>query len=688
MGPNEIRAGGAYVEAYVKDDNLQKGAAKINTTILSLGRTLATIGASLAGIGVAIRAPLQAAAHVFADTGSELVKLSRETGFTVESLSELKYAAEQSNQSLEAVIKQVKAGENDFAALRQEARQLGIVMTEAEAIAGNGLRQALSSLKAVLSSITNQIGSAVAPVIQESTELFRKWSAVTLAWIKNHKPLFETLAKIGAGLVIAGTALATFGGAISAVGTGLGIMASILSAILSPLGVVSIALAGAGYAFFRFTAAGQATLEWFKQQLPQLKAITAATFGGIHDALAAGDLSLAVKTLWAGIKTVWYQGLDDINKVWMGTFRIMGAAVTTLAFDIADKINAAIVTVETKWQEFSAFMIETADAALTGIAVAILQKFAGALLKLETAWNDLWAYFFDTVQSVLLKVSLFIVQLFNGQLFASAIVSLGNMIQQTLIKAFLAVSSFALKALTFAVTKPLELIAQMPGAMGAAAAKILGTVGAKTAEMQIGLAKMAAGMLQGNGPGAEAGPKGPTMAERAMGMAAELRNQFLERQAGRANGDKDAANDPANKGAIRGNWLADMQKNIMEMIFKARPDLANAPGFKAAQEELANAIKEAARKVEEANKRINAGGLAGGAIGRGGAGILAGANAALGIVKQMSSTGTFSAAQAAGLGGSPVVGLLTRIAKAAEKTAGLGGAGIVAGAAGAVRFGP
>ncbi len=463
MGTAEVRAGGAYVEAYMKDAGLKEGIKKVTQSLQSIGKTVATVGVSLAGIGAAIRVPLQAAAHVFADTASELVKLSKEVGLSAETLSELKYAAEQSNISLEKAIEQVKSGVNDFAALRQEARNLGVVLSGADAAAGNELRQSMSSLKAVLNSITTQIGAAVAPAIKETTLLMRKWSAVVVQWVKNHRPMFLMLTKIGGALVIAGTALTTFGGAISAVGAGLGILTSAISAILSPLGLIAIAIGAGTFAFFKYTEAGKATLQWFAQQLPQLKAITVGTFKGIHDALAAGDLLLAGKTLWAGLKTLWYQGLADLNKVWMGTYRIMGGIAIRTAFDAANALSGALVIVQEKWVGFSAFIVNALDTAWVAITAKAIRAFAYLMSDLEFIWQNKW----DLLKGIT----------------ASVLDTIGSTIKKVLGAAFLWVAETAIEALTMAIRAPLEALQQIPG-MAALAGKGLAILARKSGELR------------------------------------------------------------------------------------------------------------------------------------------------------------------------------------------------------------
>src|SRR5262245_13239823 len=91
-----IRAGRAFVEAFLD-------ASQLERQLKTVGKNIAKIGASLAGVGTAIAAPLVAATKHFLEAGDALSKMSDRTGLTVEALSQLNYAAGQSGTSSEAL---------------------------------------------------------------------------------------------------------------------------------------------------------------------------------------------------------------------------------------------------------------------------------------------------------------------------------------------------------------------------------------------------------------------------------------------------------------------------------------------------------------------------------------------------------------------------------------------------------
>jgi len=101
-GAQGIRAGRAYVELGV-DDKIAKGLRAAQRRLKAFGEGLRAIGTRMFAIGAAVLTPMMGAAKAFADSGDALEKMSRRTGVSVEALSELGFAAEQSGADLETL---------------------------------------------------------------------------------------------------------------------------------------------------------------------------------------------------------------------------------------------------------------------------------------------------------------------------------------------------------------------------------------------------------------------------------------------------------------------------------------------------------------------------------------------------------------------------------------------------------
>ncbi|HNO80547.1 MAG TPA: hypothetical protein PKN33_21065 [Phycisphaerae bacterium] len=102
-----IRAGKAFVELGVSD-KLTAGLRRAQKRLKAFGAGLRNIGTRIAGFGAALAAPLAASLKVFSSAGDQLDKMSKRTGVSVEALSELGFAAEQSGADLETLEKGIR----------------------------------------------------------------------------------------------------------------------------------------------------------------------------------------------------------------------------------------------------------------------------------------------------------------------------------------------------------------------------------------------------------------------------------------------------------------------------------------------------------------------------------------------------------------------------------------------------
>src|SRR5262249_4483175 len=98
-----IRAGAAYVELFVKDNRLTRGLKAAAQKLKAFGAGIMGAGMQVAGLGAALVTPFLGAAKVFADMGGNMMDMSQRTGVSVEALSELGFAAEQSGADLETL---------------------------------------------------------------------------------------------------------------------------------------------------------------------------------------------------------------------------------------------------------------------------------------------------------------------------------------------------------------------------------------------------------------------------------------------------------------------------------------------------------------------------------------------------------------------------------------------------------
>lgn len=343
--------------------------AAIATPFLGAAKSFADAGSELADAsartGVSVEA-LSALGHAAGQTGSDLstvegairkmqkalVAGSEENlqaqatfeslGLSVEALSRL--SPEKQFQAVAKAIAKVpnptaKAGAamqvfgksgtalipmiNDLDKLTAEAKAFGLVWTGEEADKADALGDSLDLLAAVMRRVAQTVGSALAPILTELAGALANAAKRVLDFVNANRPLVVAAFKIGVGIALAGAALVALGAAIAAVGAVLGGIAAGIAAVgaaiaflASPVGLTIAALAAATVAFFKFTSAGQEALGWLGARFAELKADALAVFGGIADALKAGDIALAGQILWQGLKVEWLKGTLFLKQVW------------------------------------------------------------------------------------------------------------------------------------------------------------------------------------------------------------------------------------------------------------------------------------------------------------------------------------------------------------------------------------
>lgn len=333
------KVGGKIVEAA----SGSKTAIKSFTDLGLSWRELSTMGADeqLGAIGdklQAIENPAErtaAAMDLFGKAGAELVPL----------LSE---------------------GSSGLAKFRAEAERLGIVMSGEDATAAAGLGDAIDNLKASASGIVNTIGAAIAPALTGVVENVTTLIVAISNWVKENRALVLMIAQVAAGVVAAGAVLVVIGtiiygvGAacgvlaalVTGIGTAFGILTAVVGAILSPIGLVSVAVIGLAAYLLYATGAGSAAMEGLGQAFGSLREIATEAFGGIADALAAGDLTLAAKILWLSLQLIFRQGVHALNEVWVGAKSFFVETWASAVDALAVMFTNAWAGIQTGWESF------------------------------------------------------------------------------------------------------------------------------------------------------------------------------------------------------------------------------------------------------------------------------------------------------------------------------------------------
>ena len=469
-----IRAGRAFVELFADDSKLVRGLKRAQAKLKAFGEGVRNLGLKLAGLGSAIVAPLIASTKVFAKMGDDLAKMSARTGFSVETLSELGFAAELSGTSIEVLengirkmqrtivdaatgmqsaqdalallgltvadldklspeeqfkliadrlaaiedptikaaaamqlfgrsgtqlLPMLAGGAAGIEELQEQARKLGLTISTEDAKATERFTDTLSIMWRVLKQNVFVVGSALVPALTRAAKWLTKIATIAADWIKRNKELIVTIFKVAVAVVAAGAALVVLGVAITGVAKAMGVLAAVITGVgtalkllgavlaflVSPIGLVITAVVALGVTILHVTGAGAKALGWLGEKFNVLKEDAISSYQGIADALAAGDIALAVKILWLTLKMEWTRGINFLEKAWLN-FRNFFIQIGVDAWHgLLAAVEVVWHSLQVGWIETTAFLSKT----WTQFTSWVQQAWQWTGRQLAKAWNFL-----------------------------------------------------------------------------------------------------------------------------------------------------------------------------------------------------------------------------------------------------------------------------------------------------------
>jgi len=299
------------------------------------------------------------------------------------------------------------SGAKGIEILQAEARRLGLTMSSEDAKAAEDFTDALDRLWKVIKMGVFHVGAALAPVLQKVADTITTLAVQISAWVQRNQQLIVTVLKVVVGIIAAGAAIAVLGTVISGFATILGglitvvttvvavlkVLGAVIAFLVSPIGLVIAAVAAlAGYLIYATDAGGKA-LAWLGGRFNVLKEDALTAYQGIADALAAGDIGLAVKILWLTIKMEWTRGVNFLEKAWLN-FRNFFIRIGY------DAWHGLLAVAEIVWHALEVGWIET-----TAFFAKAWQNFVGFFARTwerikagaKKAWNWIKSLFDDSV---------------------------------------------------------------------------------------------------------------------------------------------------------------------------------------------------------------------------------------------------------------------------------------------------
>ncbi len=380
---------------------LETGFRRMQRSIYDAGRGLSTQTDALADIGLAYK-DLKGLAP------EEQFKLMAEAISRIEDPTR-KAALAQAlfGRAGTQLLPMMAKGAKGIEQLQKEARRLGLTMSSEDAAAAEEFTDTLDALWKVVKMGVFRVGAALAPVLKQLAETITDVAMKVSAWIQANREIIVTVLKVAAAVLAGGIALVVLGTIISGLGSALGalvtivttvgtvfkLLAGVIAFLLSPIGLVIAAVAALGTYLVVASGAGGKALTWLGEKFGVLKDDALTAYQGIADALAAGDISLAVKVLWQTLKMEWTRGVNFLEKAWLN-FRNF---FIKIGYDAWHGLLAVVEVVwhalEVGWIETTAFFAKTWYGFVGFFAKTWERIKSGA----KKAWNWIKSLFDDSV---------------------------------------------------------------------------------------------------------------------------------------------------------------------------------------------------------------------------------------------------------------------------------------------------
>lgn len=277
--------------------------------------------------------------------------------------------------------------------LRDEAKELGITLTDADANGAAELGDSLNRLTQTVRGTVIQIGAALAPAVKVAVDAFVEISKTVVKFVRDNRQLvLQIAAGVVAGFALAtaiggiGTALALAGVAVSGFVALFGALGAVVGLIISPLGIVVAGVAGlVGYALYASDSLGTLS-EMFKT----LAETAMEAWGGIVNALRSGDLELAgqiamtaLEVAWQTVsinmREVWANVVDFFKNEWIGVVKAIINAGSSIYFTLSRTFDQLGVALANGFDIGFTYIVGAIDSIQTEIAKAIIsaQRFFG-----------------------------------------------------------------------------------------------------------------------------------------------------------------------------------------------------------------------------------------------------------------------------------------------------------------------
>lgn len=350
---------------------LENGIRKMQKSIGDAGRELTTPIDALEKLGL---------------TFEQLNGLSPEQQFEMiaDGIARIKDPTERASVAMDLLGKSgtkliplMAGGAAGMAAMRKQARDLGLTISQVDADSAALLTDTLAEMWRAVKQVAFVIGSALAPSIIAVTKPVTQVVVSIIQWIKGNRALAVTVFKVGAAVMAAGVALVALGtgivastmvmgslGAVASLVAGavyaaFSVIPTVISAILTPLGLAVIAVGALAAILIDWGGVVDNVVGWAAEKFQWLRKSVGSVLGGIRDALASGDTALAAEILWKALKLAWQYGIAALDQLWINAKKSFLSVTYGMWSGALAAAEIAFHSLESAWIETTAFLSKT-----------------------------------------------------------------------------------------------------------------------------------------------------------------------------------------------------------------------------------------------------------------------------------------------------------------------------------------
>lgn len=289
--------------------------------------------------------------------------------------------------------------------VRQEARDLGLVLSRDDTTAAAKLSDAFNRIKRTIGGAFLQVGAAVAEPVLRALKAITQITATVNKWVAANRELVQQIAVIGLGISAAGVAMTTLGIAVIGLGATIASIGTIASAAFAAVGsAISIAtspitLAVAGIAAIGYVALeASGSLTVLSKMFGDLGTTATTAWAGIVAAISSGDLQTAgqiaftaLEVAWQTVTTklreVWSNVADFFVNTWLAAVESIVQVGANIYFGIAKYFDQLTTALTNGFDTAGVYIIGVIDSIQTAIAQAIVKalEFTRILSKSDAA---------------------------------------------------------------------------------------------------------------------------------------------------------------------------------------------------------------------------------------------------------------------------------------------------------------